>query len=79
MADGYFRRDPIKVIYGATGRKDRFEFYYGGAGTPDGPGHGHVVCNDGETINFWRLSAEEGGRIVIDDRWSTEKLAKHMF
>lgn len=79
-----FKGYSIKVIYGATGRKDRFEFYYGGVDNdgnekPDGKGHGHVVCNDGENIIFWRLCSEEGGRVVIDDRWSAEKLSKYMF
>lgn len=74
-----FEGKPIKVVTGATGRKERFEFYYGGEGRPDGPGHGHVVCNEGDCINFWRLPASEGGRIVIDDRRSTAQLVRHMF
>jgi len=74
-----FEGKPIKVRVGATGRKGRFEFLYGGAGKPDGTGHGHVVCNDGETINYWKKPASEGGRVVIDDRWSTEQLARHMW
>lgn len=74
-----FEGKAIKVVVGATGRKDRLEFYYGGASYPDGPGHGHVVCNDGETINFWRKPVHEGGQIVIDDKWSTERLMNHMF
>lgn len=72
-----FDGQDIKVIYGATGRRDRFEFYYGGFLSPDGVGHGHVVSNDGLNINFWRLPDSEGGRIVIDDRWSTEQLRDH--
>lgn len=75
----YFEGDQIKVITGATGRRERLEFYYGGLGAPDGLGHGHVVCNNGETINFWRESASEGGRVVIDDRMSTEQLSEHLF
>lgn len=74
-----FEGKEIKVVTGATGRRERFEFYYGGLFTPDGVGHGHVVCNDGETINFWRKPNHEGGETVIDDSWSSEKLANHMF
>lgn len=64
----YFDGYEIKVVYGNTGRKDRFEFYYGGEGYPDGPGHGHVVSNDGENIHYWRLPDSEGGYVKIDDR-----------
>lgn len=37
MFDGFFDGQEIKAIVGATGRRERFEFYYGGLGTPDGP------------------------------------------
>lgn len=75
FGDGYFDGHEIKVIYGATGRRDRFEFFYGGVGAPDGPGHGHVVSNDGENIHYWR---EPHSSIpIIDDRWSTEQLRDH--
>lgn len=72
-----FDGQEIKVVYGATGRRDRFEFFYGGAFMPDGSGHGHVVSNDGENIHYWRLPASEGGRVVIDDSFSFEKLQSH--
>lgn len=75
FGDGYFDGQEIKVVYGATGRRDRFEFYYGGLGGPDGPGHGHVVSNDGENIHYWR--EPNATSPVIDDRWSTEQLSKH--
>lgn len=71
MVDGY----PIKVIRGSTGRRDRFEFFYGGIGKPDGPGHGHVVSNDGINIHFWR--EPNSATPIIDDRWSAEQLKKH--
>jgi hypothetical protein len=74
-----FEGKEIKVITGAKGIRGRFEFFYGGAMHADGPGHGHVVCNDGETINYWRKPNHEGGQVIIDDNWSTEKLARHMF
>jgi len=73
-----FDGHPIKVLEGATGRNARFEFLYGGFREPDGPGHGHVVSNDGENIHYWRLPSNEGGRVMIDDRQSSsEKLGRH--
>lgn len=72
-----FEGHEIKVVTGATGRRDRFEFYYGGRFSPDGGGHGHVVSNDGENIHYWRLPDGEGGRVVLDDRWSADKLRDH--
>lgn len=72
---GRFEGKEIKVIQGAYGRPGRFEFFYGGTAYADGPGHGHVICNDGETISFWRLPVSEGvgrngkGRVVVDDKY----------
>lgn len=74
-----FEGKEIKVVTRTKGRRERFEFYYGGSLYADGPGHGHVVCNDGETINYWRKPTHEGGETIIDDAWSTKKLADHMF
>jgi len=77
MSDGTFNGYPIKVVYGNTGRNDRFEFYYGGFLEPDGFGHGHVVSNDGENIHYWRLPDDEGGYVKIDELFSFEKLSSH--
>jgi len=73
--DGYFDGQPIKVVRGATGRRDRFEFFYGGAGSPDGNGHGHVVSNDGLNIHYWRQPNSSAP--VIDDHFSAERLSQH--
>lgn len=75
--DGYFDGQPIKVRVGATGRRERLEFFYGGLFVPDGDGHGHVVSNDGVSINYWRLPDSEGGRVVVDDYFSSERLQDH--
>lgn len=75
FGDGRFDGHPIKVVYGATGRKARLEFFYGGSPYPDSTGHGHVVSNDGENIHFWR--EPHTTTPIIDDRWSTEQLYKH--
>jgi hypothetical protein len=77
VSDGYFDGYEIKVIRGATGRKNRFEFYYGGEGAPDGPGHGHVVSNDGMSINYWR---EPNATIpTLDDMMKPKKLDDYGF
>jgi hypothetical protein len=73
--DGHFDGYVIKIVFGATGRRDRFEFFYGGAEKPDGTGHGHVVSNDGVNIHYWREPNRSSP--IIDDRWSTEKLNKY--
>lgn len=73
--DGYFDGYPIKAIRGSTGRRDRFEFFYGGTEKPDGTGHGHVVSNDGVNIHYWR--EPNCSSPTIDDRLSTEKLIKY--
>ncbi len=73
--DGYFDGQPIKVVRGATGRNERFEFFCGGSMLPDSYGHGHVVSNDGVNIHYWRKPASEGGIVMIDDRFSFESLA----
>ena len=66
------------MVYGATGLSSRFEFYYGGLFVvPDGRGHGHVVRNDGETINFWRLPDSEGGRIIVDNGIGSDYLTDY--
>lgn len=39
----------------------RVELFYGGAGSPDGPGHGHIVIRNGQ-IDFWRT---EGNGIQL--------------
>lgn len=55
--------------------------YYGGLLYPSGPGHGHVKAQGGalgESIVYWRLPDNEGGRVVIDNWASSERLADHM-
>ncbi|WP_326560046.1 hypothetical protein [Micromonospora sp. NBC_01796] len=41
---------------------NRVEVFYGGAGSPDGPGHGHIVIRNGQ-IDFWRTEGN-GERLV---------------
>lgn len=30
------------------------DIYYGGLGSADGDGHGHVVTNDAGSVEYWR-------------------------
>ena len=48
--------------------------YYGGSFYPDGHGHGHVKATGGplgENIVYWRLPANEGGQVMVDNSWNT--------
>jgi len=65
-ANASFQGQPATVDQGNTGRKDRMDIYYGGAGTPGGPGHGHVVVNDGENVELWRLPGQDKGEEFMD-------------
>lgn len=58
--------EPAVVTEGNTGRSARLDMYYGGQGSPDGEGHGHVVSNDGENVNYWREPGQSSPS--IDDR-----------
>jgi len=47
--------------------------YYGGSLKPDGTGHGHVKATGGplgENIVYWRLPEDEGGEVIIDNRFT---------
>lgn len=57
------------------------DIYYGGLWKPDGEGHGHVKAQGhtcGECIVYWRLPDREGGRVVIDNWASEERLSSHL-
>lgn len=77
--DGRFRGKPIKILRGQKNNETRFEFFYGGLGKPNGPGHGHLVSNDGEHVHYWRKPRSEGGSEIINDDKSTEALAGYVF
>ena len=79
--EGKFQGWPVIIRYGGEGIVERFEFFYGGIGRPNGPGHGHVVCNDGETIHYWRkpLGEGRGRRVVIDNERSCERLVDYWY
>ncbi|WP_103530547.1 hypothetical protein [Streptomyces sp. SM11] len=74
VEQGTFDGKDARIERGQTGRVDRVDIYYGGSGwDPKGPGHGHVVSNDGVFINFWRLPDSEGGAIVLNDDYGKNK------
>ena len=39
------------------------DIYYGGAGSADGDGHGHVVVNDADSVNYWREPGADSASI----------------
>ena len=55
--------EPCKVVYTPGSKKK--DIYWGGRGTPDGPGHNHAVVIDTnpDAVRFIRIA----GRIVADD------------
>lgn len=48
---------------------DKVDIYWGGAGRPDGPGHGHVVVEDGVNASYVREPGFERDT-PVDDRLS---------
>lgn len=65
---GWFDGQDAKVVYSAG----TTNVYYGGIGTPDGPGHGHVKATGGplgENIVYWRLPSSEGGQVIVSNAW----------
>jgi hypothetical protein len=66
---GSGRMDNEKAIIarGQTGRSERLDVLFGGTGTPDGEGHGHLVSNDGLNASYLRNPGED--EPVVDDRW----------
>ena len=62
-ANGEFDGYEAKVNTSDDSR--RMDIYYGGDGSPDGAGHGHVaVVND--QVQFWREPENDGGEVLID-------------
>lgn len=64
--NGSVNGEPAVVQTGNTGREDRIDAYWGGKGSPDGPGHGHLVSNDGENANYIRWPGDS--KAEVDDR-----------
>lgn len=61
---GTFDNQPAIIKVSDAGNSNQMQIYYGGEGSPDGPGHNHVnVVND--KLQFWR---ENGEVIYQDDR-----------
>lgn len=60
VRDGLFGMYPC--IVEKKPYSDRLDIYLGGLGQPDGPGHGHVKCEQG--IITWTRDPERGGIMV---------------
>lgn len=61
--DGEFDGKDAKIKVSDNGR--RTDIFYGGEGTPDGDGHGHVTAIN-DQIQYWREPENEGGNTLID-------------
>jgi len=62
---GRISGEPAKVRRNVdTGKMD---VYWGGEGTPDGRGHGHVISNDGLNANYVREPGPERNDIPVND------------
>lgn len=59
---GIFENQPAIIKISDAGNSNQMQIFYGGKGSPDGPGHSHVnVTND--KLQFWR----ENGKIIYQD------------
>ncbi len=81
---GRFQGQLCEIEYSTSATyPDRIEIFYGGkpigGRDPDNHTHGHVVSNDGVNIHYWRLPKSEGGKIIINSEWGSEKLRKHLW
>ncbi len=61
---GTFDGRPAVIKVSDVGNSDQIQIFYGGKGTPDGPGHNHVNYVNGK-LQFWR---EHGETLYQDDR-----------
>lgn len=59
---GTFDNQPAIIKISDAGNSNQMQVYYGGKGSPDGPGHNHInVIND--KLQFWR----ENGEVIYQD------------
>ena len=42
------------------------DVYFGGSGSPIGPGHGHAVINSEGSLDYYRDTADNGGEVYTD-------------
>ena len=62
--DGVFNGQPAKIKVSDAGNSNQTQIFYGGKGTPDGPGHNHINYVNGK-LQFWR---EHGETLYQDDK-----------
>ena len=61
---GTFDGQPAVIKVSDSGNSDQIQIFYGGKGSPDGPGHNHVNYIKGK-LQFWR---EHGKTLYQDDK-----------
>ena len=62
--EGTFNGRPAIIRVTDAGNSNQMQVFYGGEGTPDGPGHNHVNIINGR-LQFWR---EDGEEIYMDEK-----------
>ena len=62
---GTFDGKEAKIVEGNTDNPTRVDIYYGGEGSPDGPGHGHVVVK-GSALDYLREPGESNPDVSYD-------------
>lgn len=63
---------PAKIVYQPS--RKQTHIYWGGRGTPDGPGHDHAVVQDSNpnAMHFLR----QGGRIVVNQSYNPQSKSR---
>ena len=57
---GWFDRSDVSSDVKSVLREDgKTDTYFGGVGKADGPGHGHVVCDDKGNVEYAREAGEK--------------------
>ncbi|MEY8493395.1 DUF1771 domain-containing protein [Lachnospiraceae bacterium 29-91] len=59
---GTFENQPAIIKVSDAGNSNQVQIFYGGKGSPDGPGHNHInIVND--KLQYWR----ENGKVIYQD------------
>lgn len=46
------------------------DVYFGGSGSPIGPGHGHAVIDSDGSLDYYRDTEAAGGQVYVDSNES---------
>lgn len=67
MSDCIYQSKGPDAVVSANADQQKLNVSYGGVGTPDGPGHGHITLNGTTGEETWRRPsvAEVLGQIAV--------------